>query len=78
MTVRPKRLFHAIVVCGVALSCGGVVRDPDEASTSMPTDASNKKDNNNQMLQGDAADAGTDDVMEASKFDGPIIVPPIH
>ena len=45
LSKRPKRLFHAIVACGVTMTaCGGMVTLDDAGTDGATTDAKPKKD----------------------------------
>ena len=77
--MRPKRLFHAVVVCGISLTaCGGTTSETDAGGVDATPDVSKKPPKVDGSL--DPVDAGQDasnDVaIDASDFDAIIIMPP--
>lgn len=45
LSKRPKRLFHAIVACGVTMTaCGGMISIDDAGTDGATSDAKPKKD----------------------------------
>jgi hypothetical protein len=70
---RPKRLFRAIVACGVALTACGAETSPDDGGTDALADGPSKKDG------GVAFPDAFADVYEPPKdaaFDGVVIIGP--
>jgi hypothetical protein len=72
LSKRPKRLFHAIVACGVTITaCGSTTTTGGDGGTSDATsDAKNPKDassNDGSVFPSDAQD-------EADAFDPPDVI----
>ena len=81
LSKRPKRLFHAIVACGVTMTaCGGVIVADDGGAGDASADAKPKKD-------GGGSDSPFQLDAQSDAFDPPDVVetdvivikpPPIH